>query len=244
MRAIAYTRVSTTAQAETGHSLDEQRERMQNMAAFRGIEEIIYIEDSGVSAATLNRPGIHRIFEVVAGGQIDYVMVTDLDRLTRSVGDLQTLINFFRENGTEFISASESLDTSTTGGRMLVNMLAVFAQWEREMASERVRNVQASLRNEGKAIGNPPYGQAIGKDGYLVPNPDEQRTLKIMRCLRRRGLSATKIASTLTERGHTTRRGTPFTQQGVSHILNRHGDRDPRHKPNADSVPQRDENRE
>ena len=223
MKAIGYVRVSTSAQAEEGHSLAEQRQRIEGACAFKGIDEIEIVEDPGASGATLRRPGIQRVIEMSGSDDVDYVIVASLDRLTRSIADLQTLIDAFRESGVEMLSASESLDTSTAAGRMVVNIMAVFAQWEREAIGERVRNVQQALREQGRAIGPPPYGYSTDADGYLMPDPDEQNALTLMRFLKNIDSPMSKIAAELTSRGFTTRRGGAFTTQGVFHILKRHG---------------------
>ena len=223
MKAIGYVRVSTSTQAEEGHSLAEQRQRIEGACAFKGIDEVTIVEDPGASGATLKRPGIQKAIEMSESEDVDYLIVASLDRMTRSIADLQTLIDIFRINGVEMLSASESLDTSTAAGRMVINIMAVFAQWEREAIGERVRNVQHALREQGRAIGPPPYGYRTNADGYLMPDPNEQNALTLIRSLKNMDSPMSKIAAELTNRGFTTRKGGAFTPQGVFHILKRHG---------------------
>lgn len=219
MKAIGYIRVSTTTQAEMGHSLAEQKERLEMTALSHGIDELVLVEDSGASAANLNRKGIADVMDLIAEGGTDYVMVTALDRITRSVSDLDTLVRMFRKHGVEFISAGESLNTSTAAGRMVLFILGSVAQWEREAISERTRHVQQSLRAMGRAIGPPPYGYATDTDRFLVPHPAEQNVLEIMRTLRAEGMSYSAIADSLANRGLANRSGRKFSRQSVHRIL-------------------------
>lgn len=219
MKAIGYIRVSTTTQAEMGHSLAEQKERLEMTALAHGIDELVLVEDSGASAASLNRKGISDVMDLIAEGGTDYVMVTALDRITRSVSDLDTLVRMFQKHGVEFISAGESLNTSTAAGRMVLFILGSVAQWEREAISERTRHVQQSLRAMGRAIGPPPYGYATDTDRFLVPHPVEQSILEIMKDLRADGMSYSAIAQSLASRGLVNRNGKNFSRQSVHRIL-------------------------
>ncbi len=221
LRAIGYIRVSTAGQAAEGHSLAEQQKRLEAVTVFKGIDSLTLIEDSGMSAATLNRPGIRDLLESVRNRDTDYVLVTALDRLTRSIRDLQTILDLFQESDVELISAGESLDTSTAAGRMVVNIMGVFAQWERETTLERTKNIQKELKAEGKAIGPPPYGYSTDEGGYLTLNRTEQNALDLMRSLKSAKIPLIRIAESLTQRGYLNRHGRPFSVQGIFYLLKR-----------------------
>ena len=132
------------------------------------------------------------------------VLIAKLDRCTRSVADLATLIDTFSRRGVALISAAESLDTSSAGGRLVVNVLGAVAQWEREATAERTSAALQVLRQQGRATGGvAPYGfQFI--DGRRAWDQGEQETLAAIIEHRRAGLSWAKVADTLNATGHRT----------------------------------------
>src|SRR5579863_6123869 len=95
------------------------------------------IQDAGESAKSLQRPGIGNLLEQVRADRVERIVVAKLDRLTRNVRDLSDLVELFAKHGVALVSVGETLDTSTSAGRMVVNMLGVVAQWEREAIGER-----------------------------------------------------------------------------------------------------------
>src|ERR1700726_4856115 len=134
MKTLAYIRTSTKEQTI---SLDVQRAKIEAMAAVRDVivdEVIVYQE----SAKSLNRDGMERLLAMVDAGEVSCVLIAKLDRLTRSVADLSDLMNRFAKHNVALVSVVELIDTATAGGRMVLNMLTVIAQWERETISERV----------------------------------------------------------------------------------------------------------
>jgi site-specific DNA recombinase len=124
MKAIGYVRVSTDKQADSGVSLDVQIERVKAMAVVQGAELVDVLVDGGQSAKNLDRPGMARLLGMVDSRSIDAVIVAKLDRLTRSVRDLGELLERFARGGVRLISVSESLDTGTAGGRLVLNIMA------------------------------------------------------------------------------------------------------------------------
>jgi DNA invertase Pin-like site-specific DNA recombinase len=157
-RAIGYVRVSTDKQAGQGISLEAQEARIRAMAAVQAVELLDVIVDSGASAATLKRPGLATLLAHVEARRIDRVIVAKLDRLTRSVRDLAKLLERFERRGVSLISVSESLDTSTAAGRLVLNVMMSVAQWEREAIGERTKDALRHKRLTGERVGTVPFG--------------------------------------------------------------------------------------
>src|SRR5688572_13458941 len=140
VRAVIYTRVSTDGQAESGLSLDHQLTKCRALATVHDYTVADEIADAGESAATLNRPGLDRVLALVKARQVEAVLIAKLDRLTRSVRDLADILQLCQDRHVALVSASESLNTETAGGRMVLNVMMSVAQWEREIIGERTRD--------------------------------------------------------------------------------------------------------
>jgi site-specific DNA recombinase len=218
MRLIGYVRVSTDEQAIVGCSLNAQKDRIQQYATLY-MHEITYIEDAGYSAKSLDRPGIQKAFKMMHTKEADGILVLKLDRLTRSVRDLTTIIEITNKNHLALISISEQIDTSTAAGRMFLMILGTIAQWERETTGERVSIIINNNRRLGHVYSSrwPLYGYK--KDGkLLVPVPSEQEIIKYIMS---RGSVATsvQICKELTDRGMSTRTGGPWHPKVVLKII-------------------------
>lgn len=212
-RAIGYVRVSTEKQVDQGSSLEAQTQRVKQYAELYNLELVEIIVDPGHSAKTLARPGLQRALGMLNAGQADALLVTKLDRLTRSVRDLGSLIDDYFTNKFALLSVGEQIDTSTPGGRLVLNILGSISSWERERIGERTREAVAYLRTQGRVVSkHPPYGwRAEGK--HVVPNPEEQRMIAEMRDLRKMGYSYTWIAQQ-----YRTRIGTQMAPQQVKRL--------------------------
>jgi site-specific DNA recombinase len=217
-RAIGYVRVSTEDQAENGVSLDAQKARIEAYALATGRELDEVVQDQGQSAKTLLRPGIARIIEGVRCGDIGSVVVLKLDRLTRSTRDLAEMLELFQRVDAALVSVSESLDTSSAAGRMVVNMLGVVAQWEREAIAESTAFALSHKRRAGKAYGTTPFGYRREADA-IIPDPKEQAALQEAIQLDRDGASFREIAAILTERGARPHRGQVWHASSVRAML-------------------------
>ena len=145
-------------QVRDGVSLAAQQERINAFAIATGriIDELVV--DEGISAKSLARPQLQRILEGVRKGNIGTVVVLKLDRLTRSIRDLGELLETFRKANADLVSVSESLDTSSASGRMVVNLLGVFGEFEREQVGERTSLALAYKRRAGEAYGPEAFG--------------------------------------------------------------------------------------
>src|ERR1039457_1130479 len=175
MRAIGYARVSTDKQADRGVSLEAQTEKIRAMAVVHGAELIDIIVDGWESAKSLNRPGMARLLTLVDSGEVQAVIIAKLDRLTRSVKDLCTLLERFTRRGVTLISVAESLDTGSAAGRLVLNIMTAVSQWEREAIGERTRDAMRHKRGNGERVGNISYGYRLSADlRHLEPDPTEQ----------------------------------------------------------------------
>jgi site-specific DNA recombinase len=176
MKTIGYIRVSTDKQADRGVSLDAQAEKIRAMAVVHGAELIDIIIDGGESAKSLNRPGMTRLLALVDSGAVQAVIVAKLDRLTRSVKDLCTLLERFERRGVALVSVAESLDTGSAAGRLVLNIMTAVSQWEREAIGERTRDALSHKRGKGERVGNLAFGYRLADDGqHLEPDPGEQQ---------------------------------------------------------------------
>ncbi len=124
------------------------------MAVVHGAELFDIIVDGGESAKSLNRPGMARLLALVVVGEARTVIVAKLDRHTRSVMDLCTLLERFEQRGVALISVAESLDTSSPAGRLVINIMTAVSQWEREAIGERTRDAMSHKKSHGERVGN------------------------------------------------------------------------------------------
>lgn len=220
MLAIGYARVSTDRQADRGVSLDAQSAKIVAMATVQGAELMDVVVDGGESAGTMNRPGLQRILELVRNRKVQAVIVAKLDRLTRSVKDLCSLLELFEKRGVALVSVAESLDTSTAAGRLVITIMSAVSQWEREAIGERTRDALQHKRSKGERIGNVHYGYRLSADGkHVEPEPKEQAVLAEIRALRARHRSLREIAAALNDRGQRTRRGTLWRHEFVKNLI-------------------------
>jgi site-specific DNA recombinase len=218
-RIAAYIRVSTDEQADKGNSLSEQQERLSAYCKAMGWPEPIFYIDDGYSAKNLNRPAIQRLLKDVQQRKIDVILTAKLDRFCRNLLDLLQTVEMLDEYKCNFVSASESFDTSTAVGRMVLQLLGVFAEFERERISERVKDNMLSIaKHTNKAITQPCYGYDI-VDGQYVINEQEAEYVRLMFDLAEQGHGHRMIAKILNERGAKTKRGKMWDQVNVKRLM-------------------------
>ncbi|MGH7329929.1 MAG: recombinase family protein [Polyangiaceae bacterium] len=198
---IAYIRVSTEEQARHGVSLAAQEARIAAYALAMGWEVSEVIRDAGESAKSLQRPGIDDVLGRVQRGEVERVVILKLDRFLRSgLGDLEKILAIFAEHDAALVSVTEQLDTKSAAGRLVVNVLASIAKWEREAIGERTAFALAHKRKSGQVYGHAPFGYRI--DGTsLVPIVEELDALKEARAMYDAGSSLRKIAAMFEARG-------------------------------------------
>jgi DNA invertase Pin-like site-specific DNA recombinase len=222
MKTIAYIRVSSIDQADNGHSLAAQREKVEMHAKLHDLDLVAVIEDAGVSAKTLDRPGLNRALAMLNRGEAAALLVYKLDRLTRRVADLGKLIEtHFGEKGkAALMSVSDNIDTRSAAGRLVLNVLASVSQWEREIIVERTTDAMQHLKAGGKVYSRPLMGfDAIG--GKLVANDAEQALIARMKAMREEGMSFARIAGQLNADRVPTKRGGTWASMTVKKILDR-----------------------
>lgn len=200
-------------------SLPAQEERLRAFATATAREISEMVVDDGQSAKTLNRPGIQRILDGLKDKSIGTVILLKLDRLTRSVRDLADLLDLFTSSDAALVSVSESLDTSSAGGRLMLNLLASVSQWEREAISERTAFALAHKRRMRQPYGHAPFGfRRVGDT--LQPVDAELKALKLIRAMHNSGHSLRQIAGWLTAQGFTPRQnGKTWHAASVAHVL-------------------------
>ncbi len=166
VRCAIYTRKSSEEGLEQDfNSLDAQREACSAYILSQASEGWVLsgerYDDGGISGGTLARPALQRLLADVAGGEIDIIVVYKVDRLTRSLLDFSKLVEAFDAAGTSFVSVTQSFNTTTSMGRLTLNMLLSFAQFEREVTAERIRDKIAASKARGMWMGGtPPLGYA------------------------------------------------------------------------------------
>ena len=217
-KAIGYIRVSTEKQEL---SPEAQEKKIRAMAEVQEIHLDSIINDE-VSGKTLDRPGMQKVLDMVKSKSIDMVIVAKLDRLTRSVRDLQDLLELFNKTGVALVSVNESLDTHSAAGRLVINIMVSVFQWEREAIGERTRDALAVKKANGERVGTLPYGYSLGDDGKIIPNASEQNISVLIRMYRSHGYSNTQTANKLNVSGLKTRGGKPWKREYVANVLRNH----------------------
>lgn len=221
-KAVGYIRVSTDKQADHGVSLEAQQAKLTAYAHLYDLELVEVIVDAGVSAKTLDRPGLQRALSMLRKGQADALLVAKLDRLTRSVKDLGTLVEGYFSSATiTLLSAADNIDTRTAAGRLVLNVLGSVAQWERETIGERTAEALSHKRSKGEKLGGDvPYGYGLAADGKkLVAEESEQALLRAIQEARQRGLTQRAVVAELARQGFTTRKGTTLGLRQVQRIM-------------------------
>lgn len=196
-RTIGYVRASTDDQSIT---LDAQQARIASYCSAMAWEGLEVIQDAGESGSSLKRPGMQAVLDAVRRGEIDRIIVTKLDRLTRSVRDLATLFELTEKHGTALVSISDSLDSSSATGRMVANMIATVSQWELEIIRERTAAALSHKRGSRKVYGPVPFGFQRSGDS-LVPHPEEQPILREAVRMDKAGKSFREIGRYMTTMG-------------------------------------------
>lgn len=219
MRVAAYVRVSTDEQADKGNSLVEQRERLEAYCKAMGWEKPQLFVDDGYSAKDMNRPAAQKMIAEIRKAKFDIVLTSKLDRMSRNLLDMLQLIDFLEDHSCSYVSAAEGFDNSTAVGRMVMQLLAVFAEFERERTRERVKdNMNSLARNTDKALSIPCFGYDL-IDGKYVINEDEAVFVKLMFDLAEEGHGHRMIAKLLNERGARTKRGKLWDQTNVKRLI-------------------------
>ena len=215
-----YTRKSTDEGLDQNfNSLDAQRDACESYIASQKSEGWLMTQerydDGGYTGGNMDRPGLKRLLADIRTGLIDIVVVYKIDRLSRSLADFAKLVEIFDERKVTFVSVTQAFNTTTSMGRLTLNILLSFAQFERELASERVRDKIAASRQRGIWMGGmPPLGYDV-VERKLVPNPVEAPLIREMFTRFAAVPSMATLVKDLRARGVTSK--TWITNKGTEH---------------------------
>lgn len=226
VRCAIYTRKSTEEGLEQEfNSLDAQRESAESFIASQRHNGWIPVndryDDGGFSGGTLERPALQRLIRDVETGKVNCIVVYKIDRLSRSLLDFTRLIDLFEQHDVSFVSVTQQFNTTTSMGRLTLNILLSFAQFEREIIGERIRDKIAAAKRKGKYTGGPcVLGYDVDRDNHrLLVNRKEAETVRyIFERFTEIG-SAQKLVADLNERGLKTKTwvtGAGHTREGVA----------------------------
>ena len=193
-----YPRVSTEDQSRFGHSLDEQKERMLKLCDYKNYEVYKVYEDAGISAKDMNRPAFQEMIQDIKDGKINKIIVHKLDRLTRSIKDLEEICTFLDQNNCSLESISEDINTSSANGKFFIRMLTILAQLEIERTSERTKFGMVGAVKKGHFVGRAPIGYDK-VDKKLVINDIESEVIRRIFDLYIKGMAANAITKLLYE---------------------------------------------
>lgn len=219
---VGYIRVSSEEQAKSGLSLEHQESKVRAYAETYDLT-LSKVERDEISGKNLDRPGITRILDGVDKGTVGHIVIYKLDRLTRSVGDLSKLLETFKRKDVSISSVSESLDTSSASGKMVVQMIGVIAEWERDTIAERTRDALNVKRSRGEKLGGlVPFGYRVQVSGgrkMLTQDPTEGPILRGILEARVDGRGYADIAAGLNQMGVKTRLGKRWHASTVRSIV-------------------------
>ncbi|WP_414055558.1 recombinase family protein [Macrococcus equi] len=221
-KAAIYARVSTVSQAEEGFSIDGQIALLKDICANNNYEVYDIYVDRGISGKNMNRPALVQMNEDARNGMFDIIMVYKANRLARNTSDLLKMVEEYQKYNIEFISHTEKFDTTNAAGKLMLQIMASMAEYERNQIVENVILGQTKRAKNGYYNGN----SLLGYDKI----PDDKKHLKVNKSeaeiVRRifneyaNGKGYRAIANGLNKDGLRTKKGNPFDIAGVKYILN------------------------
>ena len=220
-KAVGYVRVSTEGQVTDGVSLDAQRAQIEAWAAAHGGDLAGVFVDAGFSGKRAdNRAELQKALALACRTR-GVLVVYSLSRLARSTRDAIAIAERLAKARANLVSLTEAIDTTTAAGKMVFTLFAAFAQFERDLTSERTSAALAHKRSRGERVsGRAPYGFRFAEDGRtVVADQREQAVAARMRTLRAAGASLRAIAAALAADGVVARNGRPFAAQTVAQIV-------------------------
>jgi site-specific DNA recombinase len=231
-----YARVSTAERLEQEfNSLDAQREAGEAFIKSQAAEGWVCLpdryEDGGFTGANMERPALQRLLEDCAAGKVQAVVAYKVDRLSRSLLDFAKMMETFDRHKVAFVSVTQQFNTATSMGRLILNVLLSFAQFERELISERTRDKLAAARRKGKRLGGmPPLGYDVDvRTKKLIINEMEAAQVRMIFELYLQQGGLISLVQELDRRGIVTKRwltqkgrergGRPFTKTSAHYLL-------------------------
>ncbi len=224
LRCAVYTRKSTDEGLEKEfNSLDAQRAACEAFITSQRSEGWVLVhdryDDGGVSGGTLDRPALKRLLADIEAGLIDVIVCYKIDRLSRSLMDFAKLVQTFDDNEVTFVAVTQSFNTTTSMGRLTLNILLSFAQYEREIIGERVRDKIAASRARGMWMGGPvPLGYRVENRKLVVDEAGAATVRRVFEGFAEIG-SATRLLPLLRAEGLVTKTGRPFDKGAVYKLL-------------------------
>jgi DNA invertase Pin-like site-specific DNA recombinase len=224
LRCAVYTRKSTEEGLDREfNTLDAQRDACEAYVLSQRQEGWTLVQDryddGGFSGGTLERPALQRLLRDIEAGRVDVVVVYKIDRLSRSLMDFSRLVETFEAHGVTFVSVTQSFNTTTSMGRLTLNILLSFAQFEREVIGERIRDKFAASRARGMWMGGKvPLGYDV-RERKLIINSDEAETVRRVFELFLETRSGTETARQLQAEGRTSKTGRPLNKGDVYKLL-------------------------
>jgi len=222
VRCAIYTRKSTEEGLEQSfNTLDAQRDAAEAYVSSQRHEGWIALpekyDDGGYTGANMDRPALKRLLEAVKTGDVNCIVVYKVDRLTRSLLDFARIMEVIDKHGVSFVSVTQQFNTTGSLGRLTLNILLSFAQFEREMIAERTRDKMGAARRRGKWVGgNLVLGYDVSpQGGALVLNQEEARRVVEIFALYREHRSLITVVQELDHRGWLTKAWTTGTGRGA-----------------------------
>jgi site-specific DNA recombinase len=223
-RCAVYTRKSSEEGLEQEfNSLDAQREACEAYVLSQRPEGWVLVpnryDDGGVSGATLDRPALKRLLADIEANKVDVVVVYKIDRLSRALMDFAKLVEVFDRNDVTFVSVTQSFNTTDSMGRLTLNILFSFAQFEREVIGERIRDKFAASRRKGMWMGGwAPLGYDI-KDRKLIVNEREAKLVRSIFSRFTRGIPPQQLIEALAKEGALNKQGKPIDKGYLYRVL-------------------------
>jgi len=225
LRCAVYTRKSSEEGLEQEfNSLDAQREACEAYVANQRAEGWVLVpdryDDGGISGATLERPAIKRLLADIEANKVDVVVVYKIDRLSRALMDFAKLVDVFDRNEVTFVSITQSFNTTTSMGRLTLNILLSFAQFEREVIGERIRDKVAASRRKGIWMGGwAPLGYDV-RERKLIVNEPEADTVRSIFSRFSKGMPPIQLLDALASEGVRNKQGKPIDKGYLYRVLN------------------------
>ncbi len=225
LRCAVYTRKSTDEGLEKEfNTLDAQREACEAYVASQRAEGWTLVrdryDDGGFSGGTLERPALKRLLADIEQGLVDVIVVYKIDRLSRSLMDFAKLVETMEAHGVTFVSVTQSFNTTTSMGRLTLNILLSFAQFEREVIGERIRDKVAASKARGMWMGGKvPLGYDVANRKLVVNEPEAARVRRVFELFVETG-SGVETVRRLQAEGVTAKSGRPLDKGDVYKILN------------------------
>jgi len=222
-RAVGYIRVSTLAQVEEGQSPEAQLQSIESFANYRNLQLIDVYRDDGQSGDSLQRPQLDALRQQIRAGEVDVLIVRNLDRLTRDGLDLKELLDELDRHNVRLVTTDdangEQRGLDSMHDRAALELVITYAEWQRERIGYATKTAHENLRAQGMAFNRDIYGFDKADDGSLVPNRQELATLALMRDLSNDDKSASEIARQLNRDGRLGKRGGQWQAKTVLNKL-------------------------